>query len=236
MEAETDLCVIGQCSHTPVSKSVCEDNGGVWWGQGADNPEVIDFYNSGNLEQCWQVNQAIFNKQPQRYEQNRVMMGWTQYQAIRNEHYKLWNFAPPPPPLDYDPATDTSMDLYSVEFYRIDQGFPPALDREDDDLLLGGGLAKNLDLLSSEERNNYEALHQQLTAILASNLGVQVMVIMTALLISEILITMTHSLQADGMVRVGMILISMALRMMQTEPLSWRISIRCVNSDDPSTG
>ena len=36
-------CVIGQCSHTPVSKSVCEDNGGVWWGQGADNPEVIDF-------------------------------------------------------------------------------------------------------------------------------------------------------------------------------------------------
>ena len=124
------------------------------------------FYNSGNLEQCWQVNQAIFNKQPQRYEQNRVMMGWTQYQAIRNEHYKLVsNFA-----LDYDPATDTSMDLYSVEFYRIDQGFPPALDREDDDLLLGGGLA-NLDLLSSEERNNYEALHQQLTAILASKPG-----------------------------------------------------------------
>ena len=28
------------CSHIPVSKSVCEDNGGVWWGAGATDPST----------------------------------------------------------------------------------------------------------------------------------------------------------------------------------------------------
>ncbi|MBE4582467.1 sulfatase-like hydrolase/transferase [Vibrio navarrensis] len=160
-------CVIGQCTHTPISKSVCEDNGGVWWGVGADNSEVVNFYNSGNLEQCWQVNQAIFNVNPQEYDAQKIEMGATRYEAVRNDNYKLVsNHA-----LDYNPSTDSEIDIYTVEFYRVDQAAAlPKLDREDDDLLQGGGLT-NLALLTAEERTNFDALNQHLTAILASKPG-----------------------------------------------------------------
>src|SRR5690606_4512702 len=131
-EGRNGPCVIGTaCSHTPVNKTVCEDNGGVWWGQGADNTTELVDYNSGNLEQCWQVNQAIYYSDPASYDSQRVEMGWTRYQAIRNEHYKLvHNHA-----LGYDPLSDDAQDLYSIEFYRVDQAQPPRLDRAADELL-----------------------------------------------------------------------------------------------------
>src|SRR5690606_20928641 len=56
------------CSHTPISKNVCEDNGGTWWGVGADDPSVL----TPNLEQCWQVNQAIYAADPVNYSTNRI--------------------------------------------------------------------------------------------------------------------------------------------------------------------
>src|SRR5690606_27520172 len=64
-------CVFGDaCSHTPTSKSVCEDNGGVWWGPGADDPSVLE----PDLEHCWQVNQAIHADTPLLYETKRIEM------------------------------------------------------------------------------------------------------------------------------------------------------------------
>jgi len=125
---------------------------------------VLVDYSSGNLEQCWQVNQAIYYRDAASYDSQRVDMGWTRYQAIRNEHYKLvHNHA-----LDYDPLSDDGVDLYSVEFYRVDQAQAPSLDRAADELLAQAG---GVDGLSEEERRNYEALNSELAAILASKPG-----------------------------------------------------------------
>ncbi|WP_166643030.1 sulfatase-like hydrolase/transferase [Alcanivorax sp. 24] len=151
-------CVIATtCSHTPVNKAVCEDNGGVWWGVGADAPEVV----RGDLTQCWQVNQAIYQDDPARYDADRKGMGWTVYQAVRDDEYKLVrNHA-----LDYDIDSDGPIDVYSEEFYRIDQQAPtPRLDSEGSDLLAGGDPSS----LSDEERARHAELSDQLDAILAS--------------------------------------------------------------------
>lgn len=40
-----------------MTKAICEDNNGTWWGVGAGPGSVI----KGDLEQCWQVNQVIFH-------------------------------------------------------------------------------------------------------------------------------------------------------------------------------
>ena len=151
-------CVIAStCSHTPVSKTVCEDNGGVWWGEGADSPEVIQ----GDLEQCWQVNQAIYQDDPANYEDNRRDMSATVYQAVRNEDYKLVRNET----LDYDIATDDAVEVKSTEFYRVDQQAPePLLDTEENNLLAGGGP----EVLTDEERDHYVALSERLDDILAS--------------------------------------------------------------------
>lgn len=143
------------CSHTPISKGVCEDNGGVWWGPGADDPSVLE----GDLRHCWEVNQAIYRHDSVNYERNRITMGATVYQAVRDEHYKLVRNRA----LDYDPAIDGPVEVVTEEFYRIDQAVPvPRLDRAEDDLL-----ARVLPL-TSHERARLEALRAELDAILAS--------------------------------------------------------------------
>ena len=160
-------CVIStMCSHTPVNKTVCEDNGGVWWGKGADDPSVVSEYYSGDLEQCWQVNQAIYHHDPDAYASSRLDMGSTSYRAIRNQRYKLvHNHA-----MDYDIVSDNSKDVYDVEFYEIDQSQLPKLDRADSDLLAGTG-GKGVNALSDEQRRNYDELDAELTAILATKPG-----------------------------------------------------------------
>lgn len=127
-------CVFdGLCSHTPMSRAVCEDNGGVWWGEGADPGQVI----VGDLEHCWQVNQAIYHNDPAGYEQNRVEIAALDYRAIRNGHFKLVrNWA-----LDFDPVLDTGVEVTSEELYLVNQDQPgPLLDRAALDLLADGKL------------------------------------------------------------------------------------------------
>lgn len=152
-----------QCSHTPTSKSVCEDNGGVWWGQGADDPVVVNTYQSGELLQCWQVNQAIYNADPASYDTNKLTMGWSRYQAIRNDNYKLVrNHA-----LDYVPATDSYEDIFSIELYAVDQAATPQLDTADSDLLVGQGEA-GVAQLSEALQTVYATLQGALAEIMAS--------------------------------------------------------------------
>lgn len=151
------------CSHTPTSKSVCEDNGGVWWGKGADDAVVVDTYQSGELLQCWQVNQAIFNADPGGYEANKLAMAWSRYQAIRNDDHKLVrNHA-----LDYVPETDSYTDVFSTELYAIDQAESPQLDTEDSDLLAGQSEAAVVQL-SDALQQVYNDLSDTLADILAS--------------------------------------------------------------------
>ncbi|HEY6642184.1 sulfatase-like hydrolase/transferase [Povalibacter sp.] len=144
------------CSHTPVSKGVCEDNGGAWWGVGADDPSVL----KPGLQQCWQVNQAIYANDSANYDTNRITMGATHYQAVRNDEYKLVvNRA-----LDYHIATDSGVEVVTEEIYRIDQDrTAPRLDREGENLLAG--------VLTTVEQANYDALKTQLNGLLASQIA-----------------------------------------------------------------
>jgi len=87
-------CVIaGGCSQTPVSKSVCEDNSGVWWGEGADDPDVLEVLDASKVEtplkQCWQVNQAVYKSNPGNYEANQISTNPETYQAVRDDRFKL---------------------------------------------------------------------------------------------------------------------------------------------------
>ena len=152
-------CVLGtSCSHTPVTKSVCEDNGGTWWGQGAEPTLVLKV----DLEQCWQVNQAIYENDPANYAQNKIVMASTSYRAVRNDNFKLVRNEV----LDYDPPNDTSVLISTEEFYRINQYSPvPKLDRKGRDLLAAqGGLNAN-------QQRNYTALSAAMDKILASEVS-----------------------------------------------------------------
>lgn len=146
------------CSHTPVSKTVCEDNGGVWWGKGADHPDVLQ----GDLDQCWEVNRAIYEADSASYASNRIEMAPTVYQTVRNDRYKLVrNWA-----LDFDPATYSGQGVETEEFYRIDQDVPvPRLDRAGENLL------ERVHGLDAEEQSNYDDLKYRLDVILASQVA-----------------------------------------------------------------
>lgn len=147
-------CVIsGQCTHTPMSHQICLDNDGTWWGEDAFVGEGGALV--GDLEHCWQVNEAIYKDDPANYETNRVSMGALDYRAIRNENYKLvrntWK--------DYDEVLDDGVLYVSEELYRIDQDVPlPLLDREDHDLLLEGPL-------TPEDAQNYAHLYHAIETL-----------------------------------------------------------------------
>jgi hypothetical protein len=152
-------CILGTtCSHTPVTKSVCEDNGGTWWGKGADPTLVLKV----DLEQCWQVNQAIYENDPANYAQNKAAMADTSYRTVRNDSFKLVRNEV----LDYDPPNDTSILVSTEEFYRINQNSPlPAIDRRARDLLAAqGGLTAN-------QQRNYTDLSAAMDTILASEVA-----------------------------------------------------------------
>lgn len=152
-------CVLATtCSHTPVTKSVCEDNSGTWWGKGADPTLVLKV----DLEQCWQVNQAIYENDPTRYEQNKLTMANTSYQTVRNDTFKLVRNET----LDYDPSNDTSVLVTTEELYRINQNTPiPTIDRPNLDLL---ALPRGLTAL---QRRNYRTLSAAMDTILASEVA-----------------------------------------------------------------
>ncbi len=144
------------CSHTPTGKSVCEDNGGVWWGLGADHADVL----TPGLEHCWEVNRAIYESDEAGYEAKHIEMAPTVYQAVRDEAYKLVrNWA-----LDFDVSTGIGQGVQTEELYRIDQAAPvPALDRAHTNLL-------DRKLLPEEQRR-YEALVAELESVLASQVA-----------------------------------------------------------------
>ena len=146
-------CVINeqQCSHTPMSKAICEDNDGVWWGHGATDPNILE----GDLDACWQVNRAVYLHDPANYQDNKYEMGAVDYRAIRNADFKLVRnvFS------DYDPATDSGVEITTEELYRIDQDVPvPRLDREHFDLF-------ELGPLTVEAARNYARLYHAIETL-----------------------------------------------------------------------
>jgi hypothetical protein len=138
-------CTIStSCSQIPVTKGVCEDNNGTWWGPMADPDLHIP---PEGLKYCCDVNvhlgSAVYTIQPL----NSV--------AIRNVHYKIVQNTSKP----YDAERNTCLETRTdTEFYRINEDVPvPRIDRRDNELDI-----KNL---NPEEQANYGELSAQLEAI-----------------------------------------------------------------------
>ncbi|MBB5214203.1 sulfatase-like hydrolase/transferase [Parapusillimonas granuli] len=149
--ARNGPCVIsGSCTHIPTSKSVCEDNQGVWWGPGYTSDTVVKNGGAG-YEQCVQVNQALFKA-----GRDLISIMPETSAAIRDERYKLVRNITPA----YDTATDSFVSTVTEELYEVNQAAPvPLLDTPDRNLLLSP---------SADTQAIHERLQAQLDRMLAS--------------------------------------------------------------------
>jgi Sulfatase len=140
------------CTQIPVTKSVCEDNEGIWWGAGATDPATAGIPPQG-LTYCCNVNTWLAD-----HGQPTLTISPQAADAIRNVHYKLVrNYTK-----DYDPTTNGCVDTQTDELYEIDERVPlPKLDLEADNLLDGRAL-------TGTQQRMYVALLTQLDAINAS--------------------------------------------------------------------
>jgi hypothetical protein len=145
-------CVIGgTCTQIPVTKSVCEDNNGVWWGAGADDPSTAGIP-AGGYQYCCQVNAFLAQA-----GQDPLYIAPLSSAAIRNDRYKLVENSGK----NYVSAEEPCVDQTEVELYEIDQAVPePELDES--------GLALPLDELTAEQQRNYNVLAKQLAVLRAS--------------------------------------------------------------------
>jgi len=142
------------CSQIAPTKSVCEDNSGIWWGPGATDPSTVGIPADG-LKLCcdvaiWQANHA------QTISTNIYPL---EAVAIRNASYKVVvnSFEA------YDATSNSCVATSTREFYRINENVPcPKLDTADANLLATGNP------LNREQKMNYRTLTAQLAQLLAS--------------------------------------------------------------------
>jgi hypothetical protein len=145
-------CVITtSCTQIPTSKSVCEDNQGIWWGPDYTDSSVIDNGGAG-YKICSEVNQA-------RYKNGLDLL--TVFPetstAIRDEKYKLVRNITQ----TYEIATDSLGLEVTEELYEVDQAVPvPLLDTPDRNLLTSP---------NAEVQAIYADLKTKLDDMLASN-------------------------------------------------------------------
>lgn len=142
------------CSHIPVTRGVCEDNGGVWYGAGADPSLGLP---AGGLEYCCQVQWWVVNKQGVSANTIQPQSGV----AVRNARYKIVRNET----REYVPGS-TSMDTACVdttsdEFYEINEAVPvPKLDTAE--------AVIDPATFTAEQKANYDELAKVLASILAS--------------------------------------------------------------------
>lgn len=116
------------CSQVPISKSVCQDNGGVWWGSGYTDPTVVP--NGGvGYTSCYAVNQAKYiaggNNMSAPAPNAQVTINPEKSTAIRNDKYKLiQNYTQ-----TFVPGSTAPNSVVSYEMYEVNQAVPlPKLD------------------------------------------------------------------------------------------------------------
>ena len=116
--------IFNTCTQIPISKSVCEDNAGVWWGVGYTDASVIGpsvgpSSNEG-YQQCWEVNQALYkSSRPQ------IKISAGASSAIRNATHKLVQNQTQ----TYNSANDSHSVVITNELYAINENAgSPALD------------------------------------------------------------------------------------------------------------
>jgi hypothetical protein len=143
--------IASTCTQIPVTKSVCEDNGGIWWGSGATDP-VTAGIPPGGFTYCCEVNVWRANQGQPTYTIQPL-----ESVAMRNDRYKVVrNYVQ-----DYDAVANVCAPATKTEFYAIDEAVPiPQIDRADSNLLAQG-------TLTPEQQFNYNSLSAQLAAVLA---------------------------------------------------------------------
>jgi len=152
---ETELGAV--CTQSIFDKGPCEDNSGVWWGPGYDDPSVVSTEGHDatvGYRSCWQVNQALYQA-----SQPMVSVAPEVTIAVRNNTYKLVRNTVQ----TYNTNSFTGGPVTSEEFYRIDQNTPnPTLDTEALNLMPQDGN------WTDEMTQNYNSLLAKMDAILAS--------------------------------------------------------------------
>lgn len=147
-------CVIGvQCTQIPVTRSVCEDNLGVWYGAGSDVAGVPE----DGFQYCCEV--SAFLEAQGCTAPDCVLPEISPLEAlgIRNASYKIVENSWKAFVSQEEPCVDTTV----TEFYEIDEAIPlPKLDSE--------GTALPLDGLTPVQQQSYDTLSAQLAALLAS--------------------------------------------------------------------
>ncbi len=142
-------CNIGtSCTQIPVSKSVCEDNNGIWYGVGSD---VAGVPPEGFARCCNAIAFLIANNE----DPPTISPDFAT--AVRNDRYKLVQNKT----MEYQSQDAPCVETVENEFYEIDEAVPlPLLDNEDKVLPLAS--------LTPEQQANYDALLAQLNATLDS--------------------------------------------------------------------
>jgi Sulfatase len=142
------------CTQIAPTKSVCEDNSGVWWGAGATDPSTAGIPPEGLLLCCdvaiWQHDHG---------EEIASNIYPLEAYAIRDAHYKIVVNQYQ----SYDATNNACEATSSTEFYKINEKVPvPRLDRKGMDLLAADKP------LTRKQQRNYDKLNADLQALLAS--------------------------------------------------------------------
>jgi len=142
------------CTQIAPSKSVCEDNSGIWWGAGATDPSTAGIPSQG-LTRCCDV--AVWQADHSQTISTDIYP--LAAYAIRNPLYKLVINKYDA----YDATSNACISSTIKEFYQINENVPvPKLDNSGLDLLASGTPLNRL------QQKNYNSLSAQLTTLLAS--------------------------------------------------------------------
>ncbi|QGM98191.1 sulfatase-like hydrolase/transferase [Methylocystis parvus] len=143
------------CSQIPVTKSVCEDNGGVWFGQGATGtyptsggtPIPTEGFTYCCQVQVW-LNDNGYEPTKVNPEIGVALRNALGYKLVRNNMK------------NYSTATNSCVETTSDELYFVDESVPvPLIDKEERLIPTP---------YNALQQQNYDALSKELDAILAS--------------------------------------------------------------------
>jgi hypothetical protein len=147
-------CVIeATCTQIPVTQGVCEDNNGVWYGEGSDVEGVPE----GGFQLCCQVLDFLVEQGCEPPGCALPIITPLNALAIRNERYKIVENSLQQYVSQEQPCVETT----ELQFYEINEDVPlPELDYV--------GTELPLDHLTPVQQRNYDELSAQLAALLAS--------------------------------------------------------------------
>ena len=145
-------CVIASCTQIPNVRSVCEDNNGVWWGEGNEAQWNGVPAPAEGFRYCSQVREFVMNNGGDSFAIQPL-----DSIAMRNEGFKLVEnrFK------DCESSPGACVDEIVLELYEIDQPIDtPWIDRE--------GTNLPLEALSAEQQAAYDELTGRLAELRAT--------------------------------------------------------------------